>query len=192
MKSVVILRFFLTLALAFCISSTQLFSQEDTEKKEETEEKEPETPPQRGQRGGGGGGQRGQGGQGGQRGQGQRGGLPDMSSLSKEERMARLNEIIQKNVVEMEDVVEIRDDQQEAFVKSQAAFEVEMIKIQGQMQSVGQDRNKRRALGQSRTKASSDTSKAMKKILDKDQMKSYTAKMKERMSQQGQRGGRRR
>ena len=183
MKSVVILRFFLTLALAFCISSTQLFSQEDTEKKEETEEKEPETPPQRGQRGGGGGGQGGQ---------GQRGGLPDMPNLTKEERMARLNEIIQKNVVEMADAVKIREDQQEAFVKTQAAFEVEMIKIRGQMQSVGQDRNKRRALGQSRTKASSDTSKAMKKILDKDQMKSYTAKMKERMSQQGQRGGRRR
>ena len=65
-----------------------------------------------------------------------------------------------------------------------------MIKVQGQMQSVGQDRNKRRALGQSWRKASSDTFKAMKKILDEDQMKAYTAKMKGRTPQQGQRGGR--
>jgi hypothetical protein len=90
----------------------------------------------------------------------------------------------------MIEAAEVREDQQEAFVKTQAKFEVELIKVQSQMQSVGRDRNKRQALGQARTKAASVASKEMKKILDKDQYKAYQAKMKERTPQQGRGRGR--
>ena len=170
-------RLFLVFTLGLCISVPPVFSQDD--KEEETDKKEQtDQQPQRGK-----GGQRG-----GQGGGGQGGGLPDMSEMTKEERMARLNEIIQKNVVQMVEAVEPREDQQEAFVKTQAGFEVEMIKIQGQMRSVGRDRQKRQGLMQAMNKNSSNTNKAMKKILDKDQMKIYSAKLKERMPQQ-RRGG---
>ncbi len=145
---------------------------------EETKEEQNEN--QRGQ----GGGQRGQ--RGGQRG----GGLGDMSEMTKEERVAHLNKIINTNVVQMIDAAEVREDQQEAFVKAQAKFEIELIKVMSQMQSAGRDRDKRQKLMQARMKATSTVAKEVKKILDKDQFKLYQAKMKERTPPQ--RGGRRR
>lgn len=172
MKSV-LLRLFLTVALTFGFSAMPLSAQDEETKEEQNEN-------QRGQ----GGGQRGQ--RGGQRG----GGLGDMSEMTKEERVAHLNKIINTNVVQMIDAAEVREDQQEAFVKAQAKFEIELIKVMSQMQSVGRDRDKRQKLMQARMKATSTVAKEVKKILDKDQFKLYQAKMKERTPQQ--RGGRRR
>jgi len=178
MKSV-LFRLLLTLTLTFGFSALPLSAQDEENKEEQNEN-------QRGQ----GGGQRGQGG--GQRGQGggQRpGGLGDMSKMTKEERMAHLNKLINTNVVQMIDAAQVREDQQEAFVKAQAKFEIELMKVLGQMQSVGRDRDKRQKLMQTRTKATSTVTKEVKKILDKDQFKLYQAKMKERTPQP--RGGRR-
>lgn len=131
----------------------------------------------------------------GQGGGAQRGGGQNMQNLSPEERVKRINEMIQKNVVEMAETVEIREDQQEAFVKAQANYEVQTLKIRGQVQSAGQDREKRMQARQSMQKLAQSTEKAMKGILDKEQFKAYQAKMKERMPQGrggqggGQRGG---
>lgn len=168
MKSV-LLRLFLALTLTFGFSVLPLSAQDEENKEEQNEN-------QRGQRGQGGG---------------QRpGGLGDMSEMTKEERMAHLNKLINTNVVQMIDASQVREDQQEAFVKAQAKFEIELIKVLGQMQSVGRDRDKRQKLMQTRMKATSAVAKEVKKILDKDQFKLYQAKMKERTPQP--RGGRRR
>ncbi|QXD25415.1 hypothetical protein F7C95_05835 [Opitutia bacterium ISCC 51] len=168
MKSV-LLRLFLALTLTFGFSVLPLSAQDEENKEEQNEN-------QRGQRGQGGG---------------QRpGGLGDMSEMTKEERMAHLNKLINTNVVQMIDAAQVREDQQEAFVKAQAKFEIELIKVLGQMQSVGRDRDKRQKLMQTRMKATSAVAKEVKKILDKDQFKLYQAKMKERTPQP--RGGRRR
>ncbi|MDB2499376.1 MAG: hypothetical protein P8L44_20350 [Opitutales bacterium] len=175
MKSV-LLRLLLTLTLTFGFSTISLSAQDDEKKKEQNEN-------QRGQRGQG-GGQRGQGG-------GQRpGGLGDMSEMSKEERVAHLNKLINTNVVQMIDAAQVREDQQEAFVKAQAKYEIELIKVLGQMQSVGRDRDKRQRLMQTRAKATTAVAKEVKKVLDKDQFKLYQAKMEERTPQQRGRGGR--
>jgi Spy/CpxP family protein refolding chaperone len=165
------------LALVAGIASTQVFSQDDGEKPKQAEKGKGQQRPQ------------GQGGQGGQRG-GQQGG-PDLSNLSPEEQRARLNKMIQERVVEMAEAVEIREDQQEKFVKTQAKFEVAMITSQGQMRQARQeqDRNKMNKLRQASQKANADLTKEMKGILDKEQFKVFQAKLKERMPQQGQRPG---
>ncbi|MDA1067397.1 MAG: hypothetical protein O3C43_12935 [Verrucomicrobia bacterium] len=190
MKSGLLLRFILTLALALGISSTQLLSQD----KDATEKS---TPPQNqgggkgGGKGGAKGGQQG-GGKGGQRG-GQAanpGGLPDMSSMTQEQKAAALNTYRHTKMTAMAEACEVRDDQMEAFVKTQVEFENAMLKGFLQMQSAGRDRDKRQAIGQSMTKANSTSLKAMKTVLDKDQMKVYTKEMKARMpQQQGGKGG---
>ena len=183
MNSALLLRILLALSLTFGFSAIPLSAQ-DEEKQEEQSEN------QRGGRGQG-GGQRGQGG--GQRGQGggQRGGgLGDMSNMSEEERKAHINKYINTNIVQMVEAAQVREDQQRSFVQAQVKFETEVLKIMFQMQSVGRDRDKRQRLGQARNKAVSEVTKAMKGILDKDQLKLYQAKLKERTPQQ--RGGRRR
>ena len=185
MKSV-LLRLFLALTLTFGFSSIPLTAQDDEKKEEQNEN-------QRGQRGQGGGqrgqggGQRGQGGQGG----GQRaGGLGDMSQMSPEERQAHVQKYINTNIIQMMEASEVREDQQKPFAQAQVKFETEVLKVMMQMQGAGRDRDKRQRLMQNRTKATNDVKKAMKKILDKDQYKLYTAKLDERTPQQ--RGGRRR
>ena len=173
----VLLRLFLALSLTFGFSALPLTAQ-DEEKQEEQNEN------QRGQRGQG-GGQRGQGG--GQRGQGggQRGGgLGDMSQMSPEERQAHIQNYINTNIVEMLEASQVREDQQKPFAQAQVKFETEVLKIMFQMQGAGRDRDKRQKLVQARNKATSDVTKAMKGILDKDQFKLYQAKLKERTPQQ--------
>lgn len=176
MKSSQFLRVFLTLAMSLGFLSTQLFSQKESNPGNSG--KETERPRQ------GGGGQRG-GGPGG-------GGGQNTANLSPEERLKRINEMIQRNVVEMAELVEIREDQQEAFVKAHANFEVQSIRVRGQMQQAGQDREKRMDARQKMQKLFADTNKSMKGILDKAQFKAYQEKMKERMPQRGQGGGRQR
>ena len=176
MKSDVILRFFLTLALALGISSVNLLSQEDTKTTEQT--------PQRNQGGAKGGAK------GGQRGQAANRGVPDMSGMTQEQKAAALNAFRHDKMTALADACEVTDDQMEAFVKTQVVFENAMLKGLLQMQSAGRDRNKRQAIAQSITKANSTAGKAMKKILEKAQMKVYTKEMKARMPQKGRKGGR--
>jgi len=184
MKSVMFLRLFLVLTLTLGFSFSPSFAQ-DKEKEEETENAErPRGGGGQGQRGGGGQGQRGGGGQ------GQRGGFPDLSQMTKEERVQWLNERVQQNVVEMIESVELREDQQEAFIKVQAKHETQLLMLQLQGQQVGRDRNKRQAIMGKMQKLGKETAKSMKAVLDKDQNKAYTKKMKERQSQQQGRGGR--
>ncbi len=178
MKSVTFFRLAFSLALVLGLSSSPIFSQDENEETPETVENQDR--PQRGQ----GGGQRGPGG--GQR--GQRGAQAE--NLTPEERMKRINELIQKNVTEMAEVVELRTDQQEAFVKAQANYEVQTLKIRGAMQSAGRDREKRQQAMQQMQKLGTETNKAMKKILDKEQFKAFQTKMKERQPQRGQGGQR--
>ena len=174
MKSDVILRFFLTLTLALGISSVNLLSQEDTKTTEQT--------PQRNQGGAKGGAK------GGQRGQAANRGVPDMSGMTQEQKAAALNAFRHDKMTALADACEVTDDQIEAFVKTQVVFENAMLKGLLQMQSAGHDRNKRQAIAQSITKANSSAGKAMKKILEKAQMKVYTKEMKARMPQRGQKG----
>ena len=176
MKLVLLLRLILALTLTFGLSSTHLLAQDDEEKAEEKVETQER----------GGGGQRGQGG--GQRG-GQPGGLPDLSGMTPEEQAAALGKYRQGKIIEMAEAVEVREDQLKEFVQVHKDFETALLKGQLSMRSVGRDRAKRQSLMQSITKANSTAIKAMKKILDKDQRKIYAKKMKERMPQQGQRGG---
>lgn len=173
MKLVTVSRLIFALALTSSLSSTPLFSQD--EKDEKTESAEIQDRPQRGQ----GGGQRGQGG--GQRAQ--------QENLSPEERLKRINEMIQNNVMAMAEAVELREDQQELFVKTQASHEVQLLKVRGKMQAAGRDRQLRQQLMQEVQKLNASTSKAMKKILDKEQFKVFQAKMKERQPQRGGRQG---
>ena len=163
MKLFKTLRFVLPLTLAFFFTASQVSAQ----------------------RGGGGGGGQGRGGQGG----GAAFGPVFTEDMTKEDRLAAINGFIQKNVLEMAEATEVREDQQEAFVKAQAKYEVESYKLRAQMQAAGRDRAKRQPLAQKMQKLGPATAKEMKAILDKDQMKAYTAKMKERTPQQGQRGG---
>ena len=93
-------------------------------------------------------------------------------------------------IEEMAEAVEIRDDQVRDFVKAQVQFESTLVKTQLQMQFVGRDRQKRMSLVRGLTDAQSTAAKTIKEILDKNQMKLYTAKMKERVPQQRGRGGR--
>lgn len=179
MKSGVLLRFFLTLALALGASSTQVLSQDAAAEK---------SAPQQNQRGGK-GGAKGGGAKGGQRGQAANpGGLPDMTGMTQEQKSVALNAYRHTKMTAIADACEVRDDQMEGFVKTQVVFENAMLKGFLQMQSAGRDRNKRQAIAQAMTKAHSTTSKAMKKVLDKAQMKVYAKAMKARKPQQPQQG----
>lgn len=176
MKSLLLLRLFLAFSLTFGFSALHLSAQDEDSSEERAQ----------GQRGQG-GGQRGQGGgQGGQR----QGGLGDMSKMTQEERQAHLQNYINTNIMTMLEASEVREDQQKDFAQAQVKYETSVLKIMMQMQAAGRDRDKRQSLLQARNKATADVTKAMKKILDKDQMKLYTKKLEERTPQRG--GGRRR
>ena len=160
MKSVRFFRLFLFLTLSLGLTALQLSAQ----------------------RGGGGGGQRGGGGN---------NMLPRLTQeMTPEERQKSINEFIQKNVMEMAETVEVREDQQEVFVKTYAKYQVDALKVRFQMANAGRDRDKRRSLGQQLQKLTRDLNSGVKDILDQDQFKAFQKKMRENQPQGRGGGGR--
>ncbi len=123
----------------------------------------------------------------------QGGGPGKKQQLTAEQRRQRFNEMIQKNVIDMAEKVEIRQNQKEAFGKLMFNYEVQnqLGRMKVQEANKSRDQKKRRELAQTLQKMYRATDKKVKEILDKEQFKTYQAAMKAKRPQgrQGRGGG---
>ena len=122
----------------------------------------------------------------------QGGGPGNRQQLTEEQRRQRINQLIQKNVAEMAEKVELRADQQEAFLKLMINYEVQNQIGRGKIQQAMAARKmeERRKLGQTLWNMYRATDRKVKEILDEEQFINYKAAMRQKRPQGNQnRGG---